>query len=47
MSDTELAESSRAGGKCDYEEYLQKNSPIFLFLSELSLLDVKVSKAYN
>ena len=29
------------------EEYLQKNLTIFLFLFDLSLLNVKISRAYN
>ena len=43
----EFAESCRAGGKWAYEEYLQQILPIFLFLFELSLLNVKISRAYN
>ena len=41
-----FAESCKAGGKLSYEEYLQKNL-MFLFLSDLSLLNVKISRAYN
>ena len=37
----------RAGGKWTYEEYLQKHLPIFLFLFDFSLLNVKISRVYN
>ena len=37
----------RAGGTWDYEEHLQKTLPIFLFLSNLSLLIVNILRAYN
>ena len=41
------ASNCRAGGKSVYEEYLQNNLPIFLFLFDLSLLNVKIPRAYN
>ena len=47
VSDIKLAESCRAGSKGAYEVYLQKKLPIFLFLSDLSLLNAKISRAYN
>ena len=47
VSGIKFAKSCRAGGKWTYDEYLQKNSPIFLFLSDLSLLNVKIWRAYN
>ena len=30
-----------------YEEYIQKNLPIFIFLSNLLLLNVKILRTYN
>ena len=42
-----FAEPCRAGGEWAYEEYLQKNLQIFLFLFDLSLLNVMISRAYN
>ena len=42
-----FAESCRAGGKWVYEEYLQKDLPVFLFLFDLLLLNVKISRVYN
>ena len=47
VPDIKVAESCRAGGKWAYEEYLLKNLPKFLFLFDLSLLNVKVSRASN
>ena len=35
------------GSKWVYEKYLQRNLPKFLFLSDLSLLIVKILRAYN
>ena len=37
----------RAGGKWTSEEYLQKNLTIFLFLFDLSLLNVKIWRDHN
>ena len=42
-----FTQSCIAGGKWPYEEYLQKNLAIFLFLSDLLLLIVTISGAYN
>ena len=42
-----FADYWRTGGKWAYEEYLQKKLPIFLFLFDLSLSNVKISRAYN
>ena len=42
-----FVEFCRAGKKWASEEYLQKNLTIFVFLFDLSLLNVKISKAYN
>ena len=42
-----FAESCTAGGKGAVEQYLQKKLSIFLFLFDLSLLNVKPSWAYN
>ena len=42
-----FTESCRASGKLAYEEYFQKKLPTFLFLSDLSLIIVKISGAYN
>ena len=43
-----FAESCTAGGKWAVEQYLQKKKKsIFLFLFDLSLLNVKPSWAYN
>ena len=39
--------SCAAGGKWVYEQYLQKKLPIFVFLFDLSLLNVKISRAHN
>ena len=44
---SKFSELCRADGKLACEEYLQKNLPILLFLSNLSLLIVKILKAYN
>ena len=38
--------SCRASGKWAYEENLQKNVPIFLFLFNIPLLNVKISRAF-
>ena len=43
----ELAGSRGAGDKLAYEEYLRRNLSVFLFLSDISLLNVKISRAYN
>ena len=43
----EFAESCRAGGKWAYEKYVQNILPIFLFLLDLSLLNVKILRTYN
>ena len=42
-----IAESCTAGAKWAHEQYLQKKLSIFLFLFDLSLLNVKISRAYN
>ena len=42
-----FTESCGAGGKWTYKEYLLKYLPIFLFLSDLSLLIAKTSGASN
>ena len=45
--DIKLDESCRANGRWAYEGYLPKNLPKFLFLFDLSLLNVKISRAYK
>ena len=42
-----FAESFTAGGKWVYEQYVQKNLPIFFFPFDLSLLNVKMTRAKN
>ena len=42
-----FTESCGDGGKWTYKEYFQKKLPIFFFLSNLSLLIVNTSGAYN
>ena len=44
---SKFSELCRADEKLACEEYLQENLPILLFLSNLSLLIVKILKAYN
>ena len=45
ISSIKFAKFCRTDGKWVYDEYLQKNLPIFLFLSNLSLLIVKKLRA--
>ena len=47
ISAVKFTESCRAGGKWADKVYFQKICPIFLFLSNLSLLHVKILGAYN
>ena len=42
-----LPKSYRAGDKWAYEEYLKKHLPTFIFLFDLSLPNVKISRVYN
>ena len=42
-----FVESCRTVGKWAYEECISKNLPIFPFLFDLSLLNIKISRAYN
>ena len=42
-----LTEFCRAGRKLAYQKYLRKILPIFLFLSNLSLLILKNLRGYN
>ena len=37
----------RSWWKLAYEEYPQTKLPVFFFLPDLSLLNVKISRAYN
>ena len=37
----------RAGGKWAYEEYLQKHLPTLIFLFDVSLPNVKISRAFS
>ena len=42
-----LPKSYRAGDKWAYEEYLKKHLPTFIFLFDLSLPNVNISRAFS